>query len=136
MQKAGQEVPTSPTLPSLEVRKLRAKLILEEALETVHALGFSVQYDNYNSRNHDVLFVDENDPNIEEVIDGCCDVKVVTTGTLVAFGLPDDPFQDEVDDNNLAKFGPGHSIRGDGKLIKPPGHKPPKIKEILDTLKG
>lgn len=139
MRLAGQEVPKSPALPSLEVRRLRAKLILEEALETIHALGFSINADFLDSRKLENAYclelVDVGDPNLEEIIDGCCDIKVVTTGTLSACGLPDDLFQEEVDNNNLAKFGPGHSRRSDGKLIKPPDHKPPKIKELLETLK-
>lgn len=141
MRLAGQAAPTNPTLPSLEVRKLRASLILEEALETIEALGFSVRIDNDTEYDTEVVmgpnlyFDDDYKPDMEGVIDGCCDLKVVTTGTLSALGLPDDLFQEEVDNNNLAKFGPGHSLRSDGKLIKPPDHKPPKIKELLETLK-
>ena len=69
-----------------------------------------------------------------ETIDGCCDLAVVTTGTLSACGVPDLPFQQAVDQNNLEKFGPGNTIRDDGKLIKPPGHKPPDIAGILSRL--
>jgi predicted HAD superfamily Cof-like phosphohydrolase len=72
--------------------------------------------------------------NTAEVIDGCCDLKVVTTGTLSAFGLPDELFQEEVDTNNLAKFGPGGRRREDGKWVKPPNHKPPDIAGLLKRL--
>lgn len=70
-------------------------------------------------------------PNIIGVADGCCDVKVVTTGTLTAFGLSDDSLQFEVDSNNLRKFAEGHTIDSGGKLIKPPNHPAPRIKEII-----
>lgn len=138
MKLAGQEIPNSPQLPSLEVRELRAKLTLEEALEKIRGLGFAV-YAVEGSVNLDDkgwLLSNLYEPDLEEIIDGCCDLNVITTGTLIACGLPDIVFQNEVDKNNLAKFGPGHSIREDGKLIKPPGHKPPDIKSLLNALKG
>lgn len=140
MKLAGQDTPSSPSIPSEAVRKLRAKLILEEALETIQALGFRVVIDNDTEYNTEVVisknmdFYPDFKPNLEEIIDGCADISVVTYGTLIACGVPDVPFIEEVDNNNLAKFGPGHTIREDGKLEKPPNHQPPKIKEILENL--
>jgi predicted HAD superfamily Cof-like phosphohydrolase len=61
------------------------------------------------------------------IADGCADIKVVTTGTLSAFGIADDLIQQLVDYNNLEKFGPGHGYREDGKLVKPPEHRPPQL---------
>ncbi len=141
MRLAGQDTPDKPIIPSLEVRELRAKLILEEALETIQALGFDVvidndtEYDTIVQMNNNLRFVEAYKPSLEEIVDGVIDISVVSYGTLVACGVPDLPFQEEVDNNNLAKFGPGHSRREDGKLIKPPDHKPPRIKELLETLK-
>lgn len=94
MQKFGQETPEKPTIPSLEVRKLRAKLILEEALETCHALNMHP----YLKRNHyedDMLEEDsygfwedsKQQVDLSLIADGCEDLKVVTEGTLVACGL-------------------------------------------------
>lgn len=129
---ARQDVPESPCVPWVEVRRLRAKLILEEALETVEALGFMA----YVGEEHHVHLEHDGEPNLIEIIDGCCDVSVVTTGTLIACGVPDLPFLNAVNQNNLDKFGPGHSYREDGKLIKPPGHRKPDIQSILNSLKG
>jgi hypothetical protein len=70
-----------------------------------------------------------------ELVDGCCDLSVVTIGTLSACGVSDDPFLMEVDQNNLDKFGDGHSYREDGKLIKPPDHQPPRIEELLEDIR-
>jgi len=139
MTLAGQEVPGEPTYPSLETRRLRAKLILEEALETVRALGFRPgvnSVDGYFTRiEMERLELRSDFPvDIAEVIDGCCDIKVVTTGTLSAFGIPDELFQAEVDANNLAKFGPGGHRREDGKWVKPPNHQPPDIQGLLRKL--
>jgi predicted HAD superfamily Cof-like phosphohydrolase len=72
--------------------------------------------------------------NMEETIDGCCDLSVVTIGTLSTLGVPDKPFLEEVDNNNLAKFGPGGYRNDYGKWVKPPGHKPPDISRILSEL--
>ncbi|RME74113.1 MAG: hypothetical protein D6785_16225, partial [Planctomycetota bacterium] len=71
-------------------------------------------------------------PSLVEIADGCADIMVVTTGTLSACGISDIPLQEEVDQNNLSKFGPGGYEREDGKWVKPPDHKPPKILKILE----
>jgi len=138
MRKAKQEIPSSPIIPSYEVRILRSKLILEEAIETITALGCTasvtiamgtsglVDLDrvsiNFHATHH---------PDLAEIADGCADISVVTIGTLSACGIKDKKVLEEVDHNNLAKFGPGHEIRSDGKLVKPPDHKPPDIIRVL-----
>ena len=137
MLRAKQEVPLVPTEPSPEVRILRAKLILEEALETIKALGVSVATSAYGitvSPATSLVYEVYGDFNMDEVIDGCCDIAVVTTGTLSACGIPDVIFTEEVDRNNLEKFKPGHYWREDGKLMKPPGHQGPHIRYLLNQL--
>jgi predicted HAD superfamily Cof-like phosphohydrolase len=124
---ANQACPLMPCVPSLEVRTLRARLILEEAMETIHALGFAVE-----GMAAVVSLKAVYEPNLVEIVDGCADVAVVATGTLIACGVADREVQQEVDSNNLAKLGPGSSIREDGKFVKAPGHKPPNIAAILD----
>lgn len=105
MEKAGQEVPNVMKIPEEGVRRLRAKLILEEALETIEALGFVLKWNGRTQLNRDLYDFDEVlRVDLIGVIDGCCDIKVVTTGTLSAFGVPDEPFQEEVDEANLRKF--------------------------------
>ncbi len=168
MELAGQEVKSSPEVPPIGIRQLRAALILEECLETIDALGFKVNAvmslkataesgigcpedkDTIYCYNCGVplkrflaeeikyeLEAKEDQDNISlvDIVDGCADISVVTIGTLSACGVSDEPIMREVDDNNLAKFGPGHYIRDDGKLVKPPDHKPPRIAETLRILK-
>lgn len=122
----SQHTPEEITEPSLEIRKLRAELILEEAFETIEALGFEV------CPTFGLLELDQQF-NMIEVIDGCCDISVVAIGTLISCGVPDALFLKEVDENNISKIQHG-TIREDGKLIKHPDHKPPRIQEILDSL--
>lgn len=142
MLRAKQEVPVVPTEPSESVRILRAKLILEEALETIRqGLGVDVWIeDHVNSVGHNIgtaplVFKVFQPFDMLETIDGCCDVAVVNTGTLSACGISDIEFQNEVNENNLRKFGPGHKIREDGKLIKPPNHQPPNLGRVLDKYR-
>lgn len=131
MAKAGQNVPPKPTIPDEATCRLRAKLILEEALETIEALGFQVVLKPFDgdieigSKTHE--------PDLEQVVDGCADIRVVTTGTLSAFGVADEALTLEVDNNNLSKFGPGGHRREDGKWVKPQTWTPPKIMEILEA---
>ena len=154
----GQAVPDRPTVPDAKTRLLRAQLILEEALETVEALGFCVvvnegdieaetYLDGESIKGEKITFapnvigkwpefhvVTDSDINLDEIADGCADLSVVSIGTLSACGIPDKPILECVDQNNLEKFGPGASVSKDGKLVKPPNHKPPQIAAILDEL--
>ncbi len=138
MQKVGQETPASPTIPDEQTRVLRAKLILEEALETVTALGVRVEAESGDGRvdltdeNVHLSFTAHHDVDLEGVVDGCADISVVTIDTLIAFGVDDEPVLEEVDSANLRKFAPGSYMRDDGKWIKPPDWHPPDILGILD----
>ena len=134
MRMAEQDVPFVPTTPSEETRLLRARLILEEAFETIEALGVVCGTEDSPLRFGDLRVAAERTFDLEGVIDGCCDLKVVTTGTLSACGIPDMPFQDEVDAANLRKFGPGGYRDEFGKWRKPPDFVPPDHGKILAEL--
>lgn len=159
MRRAGQDVPNAPTVPDKEIRLFRAKLILEEALETItRGLGVEVlvhyhaddegsevlsipidensittRPEGHRDDHGDVSLTAKYQPNVEELVDGCADLSVVTVGTLTAFGIDDRPLLEEVDAANLRKFGPG-GYRSDGtdgnpvgKWIKPKDWQPPNI---------
>lgn len=138
MELAGQAVRTKPAIPTLEERKLRAKLILEEALETVEALGFSVDFaPNVETETISIehlQFVGDVEPNLVEIADGCADISVVTVGTMISCGFPDVELLRMIDESNLKKFGPGGHRREDGKWVKPSDWTPPDIKGWLSTL--
>lgn len=137
MRLAGQECPEHPTMPTPEVRVLRAKLILEEAFELIEkGLGINIKTagvplpgtsDPYVIHFDCLSFDPKREPDMIELVDGIADVSVVNIGTAVACGVSMAHPQDLVDENNLAKFGPGGYRRDDGKWVKPPGHKPPDI---------
>ena len=145
----GQETPHVITMPGPEVRELRGKLIMEEVFETlVRGLGLNIYVKEDVARNLNSRPIEFEDleivaranepyhpgPDMVEIADGCADISVVTTGTLVACGVPDSGLLALVDENNLAKFGPGSYLREDGKWIKPPDHKAPDIGAYLSGL--
>ncbi len=145
MEKAGQEIPQTPTIPDEKTRILRAKLIMEEALETIKGLGVAICVDDrvpYEKeevfecplRFEWLIFTTEMTscrPNLIEIADGCADISVVTIGTLSACGISDISLLEEVDESNLRKFGSGGHLREDGKYIKPDDWQPPNIQGVL-----
>lgn len=134
MESGGQTVNNSPTHLSAEDSELRARLIMEEAFETCRALGVVVTNDEGDDIEfEDLQFHAVNPTHMLALVDGCCDIIVVTLGTLVSAGIPDEPFMAEVNENNLSKVKPVCRIEN-GKIQKPPGYKPPKLSDILLSL--
>lgn len=132
MRLANQNLPQKPTLPSSADRRLRAALILEEALETCEALGYTVRSASGEAvRPKTWQLTEDLTPDLVEIADGCADISVVTNGCLSACGISGEPLLLAVDENNLQKFGPGSSKDANGKHVKPPGHKPPDILAVL-----
>ncbi|MCA9361785.1 hypothetical protein KC906_00270, partial [Candidatus Kaiserbacteria bacterium] len=122
-QWSGDLLRMTPHIPDDKTRVLRAKLIFEECMETINALGVQIRFgiddneptpwplnDPESNEVHAHDFVDcrIDCVDIVEVVDGCCDIKVVTTGTLVAFSIADESHQEAIDNANLDKFGEGH----------------------------
>jgi predicted HAD superfamily Cof-like phosphohydrolase len=144
---AKQECPDRPTIPSFEVRVLRAKLMLEECLEAImDGLGLDLQI--YNVPDHglsvslddvasaisstDSTWIETHPGNLTLIADGCADMKVVTIGTELACGIDGDPVLDEVNASNLSKFEGGVVWLPSGKYGKGPNYRPPNIVAIID----
>jgi len=158
MRKALQ-APTAgpPALPDADTRLLRAKLIFEEAMETINGLGVQIVFGEHDcaasgpvtgesqgainfpakggregrTASHRYVDVGDDHASLVEVVDGVCDCSVVGVGTLVACRVPDVAAIQMVDEHNLSKFGEGGYRRDDGKWIKPPGLRPPDIGDLL-----
>lgn len=145
---AGQSIPEVPTIPDEKTRILRAKLIMEEALATIRGLGVNIYCcDPHNAIevNIDVMKEgrlvfskdDFHEPSLKDIVDGCLDLRVVTTGTLISCGIVDSPdLQELVDLNNITKFRKDKDgyLREDGKWIKPSDHPKPEIEKVLKVL--
>src|ERR1700678_3955565 len=92
-----QDVPTFPLIPPLSVRILRAKLIIEEALEQCESLGVEVGSDSVGEDVHrddfypfgvgDVVYREAGDVDLVKLADGICDQIYVSIGTGLAFGI-------------------------------------------------
>lgn len=127
MVKAGQQTPAKPEMPSMEVRKLRIKLIAEELLELCAAYGVDMRTDG------DEVEVAESEKitSLVEAYDAVLDLMVVVIGTGVAQGTDLQPGWDEVHRSNMSKFIDGHR-REDGKWIKGPSYSPADLAPILN----
>lgn len=116
--------------------ELRAKLILEEAIETVEAMGFEVSVGTEGSpsahQSGRVTIRQIRDPDWPEVVDGLCDLIYVTLGVAVEAGFRLNPFFAEVHRSNMTKV--GGPVREDGKVLKPDTWKPPRIKYLWDRV--
>lgn len=109
----GQHAPDKPTIPDLATRQLRAKLILEEALETIHALGLCAHIPDMDGEWCNLLDFEKDQftfephasgPDLIKIADGCADLIVVTKGTNVACGIPGDECFAEVMRSNNSKM--------------------------------
>ena len=133
-------------VPNEQTRLFRAKLLMEEVLETLNAMGVSVSALNI-SRNLSMENLSFNVPRDDQeikvdllgVIDGCCDVNYVSVGILTSFGVPDAIHQSVVDLANMKKF-PNQTMPEikNGKYQKPPGWKDPRVMhmEKMDLVKA
>lgn len=107
-KKFDLEINDRPDIPTKETVKLRYELIKEETNETLKALDGG---------------------DLIELADGIVDSIYVLLGTAVSFGINVNQVWTEVHKTNMAKV--GGNVREDGKILKPEGWKPPRIREIL-----
>ena len=118
----SQKTPSKPTVPDIDTVNLRESLIAEE-------------FEEYKLAVKNLIAADTEEDKIKawsEVADAIGDLHYVVAGASVAFGLPMNPIQNAIHEANMRKFGPGHSIRDDGKLVKPEDWTPPDIESIIE----
>lgn len=126
-EKFGHPAPGEPTLEHFR-SKLRAELIIEEAIEFVQAAGCEVTV----TANGNAYVVQRYAPDWPEMIDALCDLTYVTMGAAVEMGVDLVPFFREVHRSNMDKT--GGATNESGKTLKPEGWKPPRIVEMLREL--
>lgn len=125
---------TVGSTPAIRDGELRARLILEECVETVIGLlgtydAKRVVYDVVDAVLDDADYVP---PSLVAVADGCSDLHVVTFGTEVACGIDSEAVFNEVMTSNMTK-GDG-PIREDGKRLKGPSYRSPGIEGCLRAM--
>lgn len=95
-------------IPPVSERILRAKLLLEEVLETFEAMGLEMQYDgtriNFESAAFELVHVEGSQYDPIETADGLADIKVIANGTAVCFGIPQQEVDHEVWCSNMTKI--------------------------------
>ena len=130
MRQYKQEVKSAPEMPEAGTRLLRARLVLEEALEFVRACGCTVSLEGGEAVLERIAVVTDPGgvPDLVEYVDGCVDQLVVTYGALNAAGVLAQPAWDEVQRSNMSKAWPHCSecdavleLDGEGELAHPAG---------------
>jgi len=127
MRAGDQQVLPYPGDPGERVRLLAAKLLMEETLETVKALGVQVVPCKENIFSLQV----GGEFDLVETADGACDTIFVAYWAMNACGIADYLPMLEVCDSNDRKFGPGSYKDENGKVRKPAGWVGPEIKKAI-----
>lgn len=115
MKVFGQECPEKPSMPSLEVRKLRAKLIMEEALELItHGLCIGMEIKSRPDGDYinigdleieDIEFNQYGHGDLTLIADGLADLHYVAyCGTALACGLDMEPIFESIHLSNMTKL--------------------------------
>ena len=142
MNAAGQKVRQRPATPEKDERRRSAMLILEEAMETIAALGCELRDFSNNpitalGRDITIEVRDDDCFDLLEAIDGGCDLNVVVACMLSMIGVPDGPHMRIVNLANAAKFPGGVMVPHPtvpGKYGKPDGWLPPNHAAVLNQM--
>lgn len=131
-----QAGPTSPARPAIRDAELRARLIAEEAAETVAGLvGGTAARAILNE--YAAAAATRGPPDLTEVVDGICDLIYVAYGAAEAVGVDLEPFFDDVHRANMTKLSApkvGDVVAVHGKMgAKSPGWQPPRTRELLEA---
>ena len=134
----GHPVAWKPTVPDLDIRKLRIKLILEELLEYATASGLTLCVNGQDIMFQSLSLIESGTPSIPDAADGLGDLRYVIDGANLVWGIPGEKVLREVHFSNMSKLGPDGKplVREDGKILKGPHFNPPRIAEILDLYSG
>lgn len=115
--------------PEMRATELRARLIAEEAAETVVAMlgcgdGEAILQTAADKATKHTGSGSCSEPDIVEAIDGLCDLLYVVFGAFDAFGVDAEPYFQAVHEANMTKLGGPKDEHG--KQLKPPGFVPPQ----------
>lgn len=136
MLAAGQDAPSAPSMPTIDVRRLRVSLLLEEVFELAAALNVKIRLNGelvsfQQLQLEAEVFDDFGKSALAHVADAFADISVVNVGGMIACGMADKPLLEAVDVNNLQKIARGTKNPQTGKFEKPADHKPPDFALLL-----
>lgn len=128
--------PATPTIPSDDRVRLRAKLIAEEFFEVMEAMFSRAERNNIEDLHSKMLGIIKDgwvQVDMPELADGMGDLDYVVEGTRLEFGIDGEPIAAEIHRTNMAKFigepvwSEPASPGGARKRLKPVGWTPPDI---------
>jgi predicted HAD superfamily Cof-like phosphohydrolase len=122
-------VRTTPTVPSDDEVRLRARLISEEAFEVLGAMFPGVNWSEWAIRARDVIERARVSTDLPALAHELADLHYVVSGTAVQLGFNEAPVVSAVHAANMAKAGGGKDERG--KARKPDGWAPADIAAVL-----
>lgn len=137
MEAARQSMADSPSVPTRDIRVLRARLLFEEILEFVEASGLEIEvqsgYGQTFRLNKDTVYscVDSGSVNVVEIADSLADIGYVSYGAALAYGIDMEPIENAVHENNMTKFD-GAWFDEHGKLRKGPNYKPIDLEPLIN----
>lgn len=139
----GAPIAWSPEVPPHDRRKLRCALLLEEVIEFCAASGFVVRQVERDGELHLELFDfsgadDDDNTNLREAADALVDIRYVTDGAALEWGIPLEKCLREVHRSNMSKLGEDGKpiLRADGKILKGPNFTLPDLESIIELYKG
>lgn len=115
--------------PEVRDAELRARLMLEEAIEFANAVGYTPAVSEDGTI---TLIENGQQPDLVEAADALCDQLYVTFGAAVTFGLYLPQLFFEVHRSNMTKANGEIVRREDGKIEKPEGYEPPRLAPLIE----
>lgn len=136
----GAPVAWSPQIPPTDRIALRCKLLVEEVLEFCEASGLmvSVYYDPASGKHQFEFDEDTHERSLVSAADALTDIRYVTDGAALEWGIPLEKCLREVHRSNMSKLGEDGKplLRTDGKILKGPNFTLPDLESILELYKG
>lgn len=139
----GAPIAWSPAVPEEERRKLRCSLLLEEVFEFIEASGFEVYTGGGDPENaltvESLMWRRASDgARLTSAADALADIRYVTDGATLEWGIPLEKCLREVHRSNMSKLGEDGKplLREDGKILKGPNFTLPNLEAILELYKG
>jgi predicted HAD superfamily Cof-like phosphohydrolase len=137
-EKFGLTVNDTPKMVNKKERRLRANLILEEAIEFITAMGFYP----YQAPSGEIKLDDLTPfapPDLIAAADAIGDLNYVVAGAAVTLGIDTEAVANEVHRSNMTKVWDDGTVKRrpeDGKILKPPTYSPVDLESVLDLKKA
>ncbi|MPS27590.1 MAG: hypothetical protein E2576_11155 [Alcaligenaceae bacterium] len=131
----GHPVFCEPTVPSLDQRILRIRMLAEELTELCAAAGVTLRITPTWCGTHDIEArgISAETCDLVECADALGDLRYLVDGGNLIFGFDGEAVLDEIHRSNMSKLGADGNpvLRDDGKVLKGPNYHKPDIAAVL-----